>query len=249
MRRAPCSTGRVSSTHTNGRLPALGRGADDAQRGAVTARWRATPRCSASARGRRRSTSSAPHRPSARFAASPRRRCGCASAERGIGAARFPAPRARGRRRPRGSPPSAAPAASCRAAARTARGVGLGPRRQRDAERAGRTERGRAPDREVGIASRTSSTVAHSRNRSLPGQRALVDQPDPTPPPLDGRRDRVRAHLSTGSGRACTGPRPGCRGTSAWSSVSAVSFTPSLSRCSRATSSSRCLGSVYTLRS
>ena len=42
----------------------------------------------------------------------------------------------------------------------------------------------------------------------------------------------------------CTGPRPATPRYDAWSSLSVVSFTPSASRCSRATSSSRCLGST-----
>ena len=50
--------------------------------------------------------------------------------------------------------------------------------------------------------------------------------------------------VSSGSGPACTGPRPGRRCTAACSGRSVVSFTPSASRWSRATFSSRCLGST-----
>ena len=71
--------------------------------------------------------------------------------------------------------------------------VGDRVRGQRHAERARRAERGRAPHREVDGSRRTSSADGGALDEAQPpGQRPLVDQPHPPPPPLDGRRDRVR---------------------------------------------------------
>ena len=55
---------------------------------------------------------------------------------------------------------------------------------------------------------------------------------------------RPRASASSGSGRACTGPRPARRCRRPARRESSVSLTPRLSRCRRATFSSRCLGST-----
>ncbi len=58
------------------------------------------------------------------------------------------------------------------------------------------------------------------------------------------RARAVLARTSTGSGPACTDPRPARRCTRPARLRACVSFTPSASRCRRATFSSRCLGST-----
>ena len=67
---------------------------------------------------------------------------------------------------------------------------------------------------------------------------------DPAPAGTEPASVRSARAISTGSGPACTGPRRATPMYSAWSLVSWVSRTPSASRCSRATFSSRCLGST-----
>ena len=54
------------------------------------------------------------------------------------------------------------------------------------------------------------------------------------------------AKLNTDNAPPLYGPSTGTPMYLAWSGVSLVSFAPSLSRCSRATFSSRCFGSTYT---
>ena len=66
-------------------------------------------------------------------------------------------------------------------------------------------------------------------------------------PSLGIARSRARSASVAVVARACTARRRARRGTRPAPSLSFVSFTPSLPRCRRATFSSRCFGSVYTL--
>ena len=123
----------------------------------------------------------------------------------------------------------------------TARGSGLGgARRGRRGTRpacAGVGSAGRPPGRRATV-------------RPPTGRADRVGSDDATPGTVRTER-RVRAarladrrSLSSGRRRACTAPRPVRRCSPPAPAVSVVSFTPSASRCSRATFSSRCFGST-----
>ena len=104
-------------------------------------------------------------------------------------------------------------------------------------------------------ATRIPSSGRSAANRSrICASTGICSRPTRSEPRPRGRgRDRLcRAAgsacrppvrlTSSGSGPACTARRPARRGTRPARSVSSVSFTPSASRCSRATFSSRCFG-------